>query len=546
MSTALLVPTASIDIDGSAFQVTSGEVTLDSSAVPYCSASYVLPFVDDAYLDWLDPREDRRIESTAGVGVPRAFDLGLRSRMVDHSAKTTTITVASDEALLQDYATLVVDKGARAYEASLRGVTNYVLGKIGAALEAGTSDADVTAIWEVQNLIANPAPTSLVGYRLGSGSSTLTYDAGLFAVRWTTTALTSNLAVGTPTTNDTFRVTPGKSYVFAVEVVSSNVSARTVEACLNWRNNGGAASAGNSYGTAILTSSAVFQRVHVIATAPPGAEFVTPIVITRNNAVSTTHYAKQFILYEGSDLVPYFDGATTDTATYDYSWDDATEAPVRSSSTRTPLVPTRPPDMFTWNPGTSAWDFLMALTSMAGMVLWCDELRRWYLDFPENRTITSQVYVSGLNASAGEDELSRDDRDAFVTGVVVRYSWIDEDGISREQYDTAGTSDLVMTIELEQAYPGPGAAAAILARRQGTGRVQRVTAITEMDTTPGMSAQISLPGAPDTIGRVTGVTFDLATGFMDLRTSGLVDVVPGSIMALAGTIDSLAGTINSL
>ena len=79
-------------------------------------------------------------------------------------------------------------------------------------------------------------------------------------------------------------------------------------------------------------------------------------------------------------------------------------------------------------------------------------------------------------------------------------------------------------------YPGPGLAANMLARRSGTGRAQAVTTVARPATTPGMSASLTLPGAPETLGRVAAVTFHV-DGFMDLGLSGLIDVFPGDWLA---------------
>jgi len=94
-------------------------------------------------------------------------------------------------------------------------------------------------------------------------------------------------------------------------------------------------------------------------------------------------------------------------------------------------------------------------------------------------------------------------------------------------------------------FPGPGIAAAMLNRRDGTGRTQTVTAITRWDATPGMSASLNLPGAPETLARVAAVTF-YGDGFMTLQHAGLIDIIPGSYAALEGTFDELPGTYDEL
>lgn len=547
MSTRLLQVESEATIDGATRQIVAGTTTLDSAAVPYVSADLEFPFLSEADVEWLDPRAGVRVPYTLGDGTDtRSFDLGLRSRTVDHEAKRVTVQLASDEALLIDYAALTTDTGARAHETSLRAVCNYILAKIGASLEAGTEDADVTAYWPITNELPNPSiEVDASNWIAGAGATSLSRVAvgavpgvsGSWALRWVASAATANV-ISVPTLT-TLRVLPGRSYTFAYYVYSS--VSRTARAVLQWITEGGMI-LGATSGATIATSTSAFTRATVTATAPQGAAYAVPYAGTEGNTAGDAHVLDSAMFYEGDELVPYFDGATTDTAAYIYAW--AGDAGL-SPSTRTPTLE-RPRELFTLRPGGTLWEFLLAITSAAGFVLWCDEQRRWYLSRPESRVIIALISVSEGNTSSGTDELSREDSDTFCTGVVALYRWTDEDGVLREAYDSAGTPDKVFVVEFTQPYPGPGAAAAILARRQGTGRRQSVRTITQLEATPTMAAQISLPGAPDTVGRVQSVTFDHATGFMDLGAAGLVDIIPGSIDALVGTIDSLVGTIDSL
>lgn len=234
------------------------------------------------------------------------------------------------------------------------------------------------------------------------------------------------------------------------------------------------------------------------------------------------------MLYEGTELVAVFDGATADTASYDYKWSGTAHA---SPSSRTAIV-ARPPDLFVWQPGTTAWDFLQPLITPSGLRLFCDEARVWRLIDPATYEVPGYVRISA-NAIEGIDTISREDAAVFATGVVVRYIWEDrETGDTRTAYDAAGTTSKVVVIDYARPYPGPGAAAAILTRRNGTGRTQDVSALTEWITTPGNVASITLPDTPEQQGKVISVRFSLGDdAVMSVGTRGLIDIPAGSWLA---------------
>lgn len=182
----------------------------------------------------------------------------------------------------------------------------------------------------------------------------------------------------------------------------------------------------------------------------------------------------------------------------------------------------------TWWAGTSAWDFLQPLVTAAGMVLWCDEIWAWHLDVPESRTTPGQVFVHADNAVEADDERDRH-ADEWCTGVVVVYEWTDPAGVRMRRVDTAGTASKVHVVNFDTAYPGPGAAAAILARR--TDRGSSLSAVTVSDATarPGMLLRAGFDG--EQLGRIERVQFDLYDGLMTVSSRGLLDVLPGSWLA---------------
>ncbi len=126
--------------------IKGGRVFLDASKYPHVSATIEVAIPDPALLLQLDPRAGRRVTVHAQATFPtfsqdRIFDLGIRRMQPSRANGDATLTLASDEALLGDYAPPRPGRRRARYEASLRGVCNYVLGKIGAHLEAGTEDA---------------------------------------------------------------------------------------------------------------------------------------------------------------------------------------------------------------------------------------------------------------------------------------------------------------------------------------------------------------------------------------------------------------------
>jgi hypothetical protein len=169
------------------------EVTLDENWAPFVQARAVLPLVDSDQIEALDPRPLRRATvrvrqqfgadatlaaitgryaGRGGLGgisedyqgeqlsdfaatlydhwtVPgaarqadyvRTFDLGLRTRRVDHAAGTITIELASDEAQLQDNAHLHFEPYFVPVN-NLRAAVEHALSRIGAVLGAADLEA---------------------------------------------------------------------------------------------------------------------------------------------------------------------------------------------------------------------------------------------------------------------------------------------------------------------------------------------------------------------------------------------------------------------
>lgn len=94
------------------------------------------------------------------------------------------------------------------------------------------------------------------------------------------------------------------------------------------------------------------------------------------------------------------------------------------------------PGAVSWTPGTTGWDFLEPILQAAGLRLYCDEARRWWL-------------VPSMQLGAGFVELRHDqnltsvgdtidlDSGGYYDGVVIAYTYDDTAGASHTAYDAA-------------------------------------------------------------------------------------------------------------
>lgn len=535
--------------DDTALPLTGGEITLDAGRIPHVGATLTVAVENAALLADLDPRDSRRVVVTAqrDASVPRVFDLGIRSSTPNRADGTVTLDLASDEAVLQDFAQLADDKTPRTHEASIRAVVAYVLDKIDADLETGTEDADVTAYWPVTNVLSNPSlETNADDWIPGAGASGLVRTvmaspaapSGTAALGFTAAAGDANVI---PAPN-AYATSPGKWHVFSAYIVST--IGRPAQAVLQWWSNNGVTVSAQSFGPAVTTVTSEFRRVFVIAQAPPGVSHVLPYVHTVGNPGGNQHYVDCAMFYEGDEVVPYFDGATADDAHYEYEWQ---AEPHGSTSTRTPIIERRPESLI-WQAGVSAMDFLHPLLLTTGLRLVCDEQRRWTLRSEAYRAAGAQTWRYGVNITDATENLSRDDESWFDAAVYV-YVWTDADGIEQSRTDAFSltpTPTKVLRRELRNTpYPGPGRAQHIVTRAQGKGREVTVSGIPSWTEHTDQALSVLLDGTPIQTGISSRVRFDLDTDEVGI-TSRTTDTPYGAIDLLAGTINALTGTIAAL
>lgn len=517
--------TSDVDIEA-----TDAEITLDASRVMYGTGSALLK-LDPATAAQIDPRIATRVEVTLSTALDgsdeRSFDLGLRARRIDHAGRTISLELATDEAMLNDYAPLAPDRNPRTYEASVRALCNYVLGKIGASLAAGTVDANITAQWATTNLVVNPcARVATTGWQADVATGTATVIRGTTAVT-PVPGVTSmfNVTAGAGVTSwvqaraAAIRANEGDSYTVSGYYFGSSAN-RTVASGVDWYDANGTR-IGSTTSPSQVIGAAVWHRASVTVTAPRGAASMRPFVRVWNGLPSGQWFrVTGMLVTPGEDLVTYFDGATTATGAYTFGWTDTADD--STSERYIAWGVERSPDMFIWEAGVSAWDFLEPILAGQSMRLYCDEKRVWRLITNQHET-TNTVTVTPDNMAADDDEITRDDTERYATGCVVNWSWT-ERGKPRTYRETFGLPHRVHVIDMNAPYPGQGLAEAIVNRRATQGRTQDIEAVPNLATEPFGLVNITPPTLPATVEQVESVTFTTTADTMRITTRTKPDV----------------------
>jgi hypothetical protein len=526
-------------------EISEGQVSLDKSRVPYGVASVTVPQQDEDLVEQVDPYDNQRVVIEASDGTStRTFDLVMTNRTVNHKSKTVELELATDEALLTGYAPLAADATPRDYESDLRDLVNYVLNEAipGAALEAGSDTADMTAYWAVTNVVQNALCDTTSGFSAGTNANSLAAESSpATPVLGSAYCYYRSGAAGASYLDVTGAITvkPGDKVVGSAYLQNGAVVMNGYVMVRFYNADGNTVT--DALSSPVTLSITDWNRVSVFATAPPNAQKARLFLRADATGASQSIRFDAPMLYEGTELIAPFSGASTTPTTYTYSYAGAAAA---SASTRTPVLE-RKPELFTWAAGVSAWDFLEPFTTSSQLWLFCDEQRRFWLVDPVAFSVPGRVTAQVSNTSEGSDTIDSSSG-LKADGIIARYTWEDAAGNKITKDDTAGTAGRVLILEFDRPYPGPGTAAMLLAKRNGLGRTQEVTVGSDLTATPGVEVSITLPGTHTQVGTVKGVTWYLKRGLMDLKSVGLREIPPGAIDLLSGTIDSLAGTIDSL
>lgn len=498
-----------------------GNITLDAGRLQHVQGEITVAD-RPGLLEQVDPRTSPRVTidvsatflSTATTRT-RTFDLGIRDVTPNRAESTLTLQLASDEALLEDFAQLVDDLTPRLHQGSVRALTNYVLSKIGAALQPGGPDADITAYWPLQNQLANPSAEGALAPWAPGGNATLFHStptqpgnpAGIAAAGFQSIAA-GQLAVVPNALGAGPSVAPGKTYTLSAYGRRFGAQARTMFAVIRWLDASGIPVAPDVEGAQVaLTDTNWNARCHITATAPARATRAEVFFrVNGSTAAGQIGYVDCAMFNEG-ELQPYFDGSLPDTAHYAFSWaGDAN----KSASTREPLHDAPVPEAFIWRAGTSAMDFLAALLKAAGLRLVCDEQRRWTLREADYRAEGNQTYRHGVNILNGAREQISREGDNWYDAAVYTYIWTDDAGIEQRRVDSFSavtTPTKVLDVEVRAPYPGPGRAEHIVRRALSRGRVLTVPAVPTWLEHTDQTLSIVLEGSPIQTGIAGTVAF---------------------------------------
>ena len=221
------------------------------------------------------------------------------------------------------------------------------------------------------------------------------------------------------------------------------------------------------------------------------------------------------------DRIDYFDGSTPNTADYSSAWESGSNG---SPSIRTAVPGERPQSLYWWGDYKPIWDYLDPFLQEAGYRLWCDEARNWRCDpvgetRPGGSTVKAGIEGNLLDAT---DRLSRDE-DTWADGVILRYTYVDVNGIGRESFGSASVpaattlgAKIVVLDRPGRAYIGNSEAQRVLAQLRSRGRLVPTSALSELGATPGTAATITTPDGQKLTGTVESVTFNLQNGVADI------------------------------
>lgn len=547
------------------YETSPGSFRLDAGRAPHVSGTLTINPPLLATLAALDPRQSPapRVRvtltrvSSSGTQT-RVFNLSVRDRRVDQENARVVLTLESDESLLGDFRALADDTDPLNYQSSLRALVNYVLGEAipGTTLNTSLSAPDVAipALSDSTNLIRNPrVAVNTTDWFATYGSGSLT--TGQFATggptdsptRWYMLANSNTTGAYTYITDSAVAISAGKKYMLSLYTRSATGVNLIMDA---WMLDGPGSVVASSAAVAISSVAGTWFRTAVVFTATETATKLRPrvsVVGTLATGVAVEVTGVRLSEYSGDPAdTGYYDGDTTDTAQYIYSWPTNGVAHA-SPAVRKVAVDAATPAALTWRAGQTALDFMHPLVQRFGLRLVCDEARVWTLRDDTFLAPGSLAVRYGINMTAGEDSISRDSG-IWYDARVTKYIDTTPAGARIERIDafTLNTPPTrVDYLEVQAAYPGPGRSQHAVSMAQQRGREVVGSAMADLTAAAEQSIAILLNGAPSQTGITQSVVFDLGSGDMTVNTR-TVETGVGAIDLLTGTINGLTGTINGL
>jgi hypothetical protein len=162
------------------------------------------------------------------------------------------------------------------------------------------------------------------------------------------------------------------------------------------------------------------------------------------------------------------------------------------------------------------------VTQAAGLKIYCDEQRRWYLVDPA--AVSGNIDLKDDdNITAFTKELSRDG--LYYNQAIIQYETI-SDGIIWDNYYESGTGAIRTLFQRKTniEFPGFGAAESLVQRSLTRGETYSVEAIANFDGRPRQTLTVDISGEPIKSGIVQSVTWALPSARMSLDIRDLIEV----------------------
>ncbi|MGW9159619.1 hypothetical protein [Microbacterium sp. NPDC055665] len=456
----------------------------------------------------------------------RTFDLGIRTARPNRAAGTVTLDLASDEALLADHALLddlPIQSITLVDPIGIRYLTDLVLGEgIGAELEPGTEDADVTPRFEVTNLLRNPAVAGSTLNWSAAGGCTIAYGSSGSSgyVRVVPNAGAANGAVmAIDSSKFNVAAEPRRLYVFSLDVRAETAGGRGYLGIQYYDRQGALINTGPFWEQEIGVAT---QRLKVAFEAPMNAAAVAPFFRFTTNRV---YRLDNGLLYDGTDdtwYVPGFSGGDAEDGYYTYRFEGPADD---SPSVRTPNpYYEQSSETMNWRAGQSGLEFLRGLLMAKGFRLVNDEQRKWSLRRESFRNAGSQTWTWGENLIDVDESISRDD-DTWFDAAVYTFS---RDGRIRrtDAYGLTLTPTKVFHRRFDDytSYPGQGRAQNVVERAQGMGRKITVTGIPTWTETTDQPLTVTLDDDTTLTGIAASVRFNFDDDTVTVTTRETEDV----------------------
>lgn len=177
---------------------------------------------------------------------------------------------------------------------------------------------------------------------------------------------------------------------------------------------------------------------------------------------------------------------------------------------------------YEFNLPSTAWDFLETITTAAGLKIYCDEQRRWYLVDPAAVSGTLELNDQD-NITSFTKEISRDE--LWFNQAVIQYETI-SDGVIWDNYYASGTGPIRTLFQKKTniEYPGSGAAQSLVERSLTRGETYKIEAIANFDARPRQTLTVDITDEPVKIGVVQSITWSLPSARMSVDIRDLQEV----------------------